>query len=102
VARTMKEIEATAYDLKRIREGFKMSQTQFAEFLRTTQATVSRWESERAVPPIVKLYLDLYQKGQKAPTNRKQKKAKRVAVRTKLGALTPAERGESDSIKETV
>jgi transcriptional regulator with XRE-family HTH domain len=102
VARTMKEIEATAYDLKRIREGFKMSQTQFAEFLHTTQATISRWETERAIPPIVKLYLDLYQKGQKAPTNRKQKKAKRVAVRAKLGALTPAERVELDAIKESV
>lgn len=92
MARTMKEIEATAYDLKRIRESFKMSQTQFAEFLHTTQATISRWETERAVPLLVKSYLQLYQKTQKAPSNRKVKKAKRAAVRAKLGALTPDEK----------
>jgi transcriptional regulator with XRE-family HTH domain len=94
MARTMKEIEATAYDLKTIREGFKMSQVQFAEFLQTTQATISRWETERAVPPLVKSYLELYLSVNKAPKNRKLKKSKRAAVRAKLGALTPAEKQE--------
>jgi transcriptional regulator with XRE-family HTH domain len=91
MARTMKEIEATAYDLKSIREGFKMSQTQFAEFLATTQATVSRWETERAVPGLVKLYIELYQRTHKAPVTRKTRKVARANIRAKLGALTKAE-----------
>jgi DNA-binding transcriptional regulator YiaG len=98
--RTMKEIVGKKYDLVASRERLKMSQQQLAEHLGVAQSSVCRWEVEEMAPKVVQLYLAVLIAQQPAKPTRKSRKAKRVDIRRKLGALTPAEREAMDDAKE--
>lgn len=89
--RTMKEIVGKKYDLAANREKLKLSQDQFAESIGVSQGTVCRWETEETAPKVVQLYVAVLLQGVPAKPTRKTRKAKRAAIRAKLGALTPAE-----------
>jgi len=90
--RTMKEIVGKKYDLTATREKLRMSQQQFAEHIGVSQGTVCRWETTETAPKVVQMYIALKLKEQPARETRKTRKAKRQAIRAKLGALTPDEK----------
>jgi len=89
--RTLKQIVGVKYNLVAKRELLKLSQQQFAEHIGVAQGTVSRWEQEETAPKIVQLYVAKLIAEKPVKPNRKVKKAKRLAIRAKLGALTPQE-----------
>jgi DNA-binding XRE family transcriptional regulator len=99
--RTLKEIVGKKYDLLAMREKLKLSQQQFAEHIGVAQGTVCRWEQEETAPKVVQLYVaELIAKLPTKP-NRKVKKAKRQAIRAKLGALTPVEQEQLNADTNT-
>jgi len=92
--RTMKEIVGAKYNLTAARERMKMSQPAYSEHIGVSQGTISRWESLETAPQVVQMYNALYLRFVGKKDSKKVKKAKRLAVRTKLGALTPSEKKE--------
>jgi DNA-binding XRE family transcriptional regulator len=94
----MKEIVGKKYDLTTAREKLKMSQQQLAEHIGVSQGTVCRWETEETAPKVVQMYIALKLKEQPVKETRKTRKAKRTAIRAKLGALTPAEQQEQPHV----
>jgi len=95
--RTLKEIAGSKYNLAGAREQMGFTQGAYAEHIGVSQGTVCRWEQDETAPTLVRLYNTLYMKHVKKAPTRKAKKAKRLAVRAKLGALTPTEKAAQET-----
>lgn len=72
--------------LLEVRTTLKLTQMQMSELLCCTQAAISTWETNDAVPPLVRKFLELYVKD-KRPT-RARKAAKRAHVKAVLQGVT--------------
>lgn len=96
--RTMAEIVGKKYDLAATRTKLSMSQEQLALHIGVAQGTVCRWETLETAPKLLQLYLALLVRLKPKKETRKGRKAKRTAIRAKLGALTPAEKQEQPHV----
>lgn len=67
--RSAAERDQPAFDLKAAREAQGMNQSECADFLFASQASVARWEADGSLPQIYRAYWNL-----KFPPKRKRSK----------------------------
>lgn len=74
------------WDLKAQREKHSYTQTQAAEILCTTQATIARWEADGTTPMIYRKYWEIYHHAKKVQKAKKKVTSKNAATDTAAAA----------------